>query len=319
MHTVSELIKENTEKLLDRFSYADARRIAITTACNDCAGIPKVAEAGSINLFQDTEIQVMHNGVIIKKGCYHGQWMTEIIRELKGHHEPQEEALFHWALSQIKSPQPTFMELGAFWSYYACWFLKDYAKGKAVLIEPDPNNFKTGKQNLALNQVSKRTTFLRGSCGSIDLPPQPFICESDMQERTIPQRSIPSIMKETGLDYVDLLLMDIQGAELDTLIGAQDLLKNNQIGCLFISTHHHSISNNVFIHQQSLELLKECGGTIVAEHEVHESYSGDGLIIVSFGDFPSVYEGPLSYNRSCNSIFAYPLEEIAQTEYKLAS
>lgn len=37
----------------------------------------------------------MHNGVKVIAGGYYGSWMTEIIRLLQGHHEPQEERVFY--------------------------------------------------------------------------------------------------------------------------------------------------------------------------------------------------------------------------------
>ncbi len=49
--------------------------------------------------------------------------MAEIIRCLRGHHEPQEEAVFHQIVERLKheSPAaPAIVELGSFWSYYAC-------------------------------------------------------------------------------------------------------------------------------------------------------------------------------------------------------
>jgi hypothetical protein len=61
-----------------------------TISCKDSEYIPKVTNAGEI--FDG--FQIMHNGLKIVNGCYHGDWMSYIIQECKGHHEPQEEKAF---------------------------------------------------------------------------------------------------------------------------------------------------------------------------------------------------------------------------------
>ena len=79
-------------------------RAIMTSSCIDCAGIAKVQEAGRILDTPNGPVQVMHNGVRVKAGGYHGDWMAQIIRALQGHHEPQEELVFHHIL-RLRAPQ----------------------------------------------------------------------------------------------------------------------------------------------------------------------------------------------------------------------
>jgi len=46
------------------------------------------------------DMQIMHNGILIKRGSYHGEWMSEIIQKLRGHHEPQV-----WDANKVSSVQ----------------------------------------------------------------------------------------------------------------------------------------------------------------------------------------------------------------------
>ena len=62
-------------------------RIRLTTSCKDTDLIPKVADAGEIKEEGGVVYQVMHNGVKVTYGDYHGKWMGEIIHTLRGHHE----------------------------------------------------------------------------------------------------------------------------------------------------------------------------------------------------------------------------------------
>ena len=66
-------------------------RVALTVSCTDTDALPRVSDAGDIKLVDGIAVQVMHNGILIEKDSYCGAWMTEIIRCLRGFHEPQEE------------------------------------------------------------------------------------------------------------------------------------------------------------------------------------------------------------------------------------
>ena len=71
------------------------RRIDLTLSCRDSDTIPKVADAGLVVERDGVDLQVMHDGTLVHADGYCGAWTTEIIRRLRGHHEPQEELIFH--------------------------------------------------------------------------------------------------------------------------------------------------------------------------------------------------------------------------------
>src|SRR5689334_5254830 len=100
-------------------------RVEMTVSCRDTDPIPKVPGAGGVFPASDgTMCQRMHNGLHVTAGNYHGEWMSEVIRRLRGHHEPQEEILFHAALplAGLGDTEPMMVELGSFWGYYSLWF-----------------------------------------------------------------------------------------------------------------------------------------------------------------------------------------------------
>src|SRR5688500_11027135 len=105
------------------FNKNEEERADMTISCKDAEDIPNVKRAGAFDTVDGTEVQIMHNGLKVKRGGYYGDWMARIIRELKGHHEPQEEKIFYELLRHVKSGG-TMIELGAFWSYYSLWFNK---------------------------------------------------------------------------------------------------------------------------------------------------------------------------------------------------
>ena len=100
------------------------------TRCRDTDPIPKVRRAGHVVLLTDSRrVQIMHNGVQVVADGYYGAWMTKLIELCSGHHEPQEERIFHEVVSRLP-PGGTMLEVGGFWAYYSIWFLCA-ARGRA--------------------------------------------------------------------------------------------------------------------------------------------------------------------------------------------
>jgi FkbM family methyltransferase len=288
----------------------------MTIGCRDSDAIPKVANAGEILTENGRDIQVMHNGVRVLAGGYHGDWMAEIIRRLRGHHEPQEELVFHEVLKHVPA-EATMIELGGFWSYYSLWFLSHApALRRSIVVEPDPNNMEVGRTNAALND--RTIEFLQGFVGAASTGPGPFMTETAGQV-LIPQIAVPDLMADRRISHLDILHCDTQGAETDVIRSCEKLLREHRIRFIIVSTHAHQISQDPLTHQRCLEMLRQFGGQILAEHDVHESFSGDGLIAAYFGaeplDWPRL---PLSYNRYSTSLFPNPLYDLDSAFWEIA-
>mgnify|MGYP001585665415 FL=1 len=86
----------------DPFIVSLEERANMTIACKDSDYIPKVKDAGKFKRSSNTDVQIMHNGLMVKRGGYYGSWMERIIEELKGHHEQQEEKVFFEILKRLK-------------------------------------------------------------------------------------------------------------------------------------------------------------------------------------------------------------------------
>jgi len=288
-----------------------AKRIALTTSCNDCDTIPKVQNAGSFAA-DNSAVQIMHNGIRVERDGYDGKWMTEVITLLQGHHEPQEELVFHQVLERLKtdSTHPIMMELGSYWCYYSAWFLNNFPHGKAFCIEPNPENLALGKRNMDLN--SFQATFFQATIGDQSIENVKFETSENGDSIQIPQESIPSLMSRFGLNSIDILHSDIQGAELPMLLGATDLIKKKAIRFLVISSHHGSISSDDFTHEKCLALIEDLGGHVIAEHNVFESYGGDGLIVASFDERDKDMLMKISKAKPWESLFSTYGNEVRQ-------
>ena len=259
---------------LDRWSDADIERIKLTTSCRDCDAIPKVADAG-LCFGDNLEFQRMHNGVVIRRGSYHGEWMTEVIQELRGHHEPQEEKVFAEVLACMDAGA-SMVELGSFWAYYSMWFQRAVPDAVSIMVEPNAEKLNVGKLHFELNKMTG--TFVHGFVGDHSLPSARFV-DWDGREAWIPQVGVDELMAQRKMEYVDILHADIQGAEYSMLESAKLALAGRRIKYLFLSTHGCE-------HARCLRLIRHHGYRIIAEHSVLESVSGDGLIVAASPDLP---------------------------------
>jgi FkbM family methyltransferase len=281
------------------------RRVEMTVSCRDADRLARVTDAGRIV----DGAQIMHNGVRVVARGYYGAWMAEIIERLQGVHEPQEELAFHVMIEHLAqdTDAPVVVEVGAFWAYYSLWALQRMPRGRALLVEPDPGYLEVGRINFALN--GRTGEFVQATVGTDDAPPAPFDCESDGITRDVPIVGLRSLVQRHG--HIDLLLVDVQGAELAFLEGGRDLLQSGRVRQLLVSTHHHSISGDPMTHQRVLALLLGSGAHVIAEHSVAESFSGDGLVAASFDPRDRGLTAPISYGRVGHTLFPDPLHELA--------
>ena len=281
----------------------------MASRCRDADVVPKVHDAGSVFLdASGHRVQIMHNGLKVLADGYYGEWMTNLIRLCRGHHEAQEERMFH-ELIPLLPADATMIELGGFWAFYSLWFLHGAPGRRALVVEPDPAHLDVGVLNAQLNRLSPE--FIRGSAGMTLAHDVPFETEESGVLATTCY-PVDHLMSSRGIDQLSLLHCDAQGAEVAVLESCRALFAQGRIGWVFVSTHAHQISGDPLTHQRCLAILRECGAVIEAEHDIHESFSGDGLIVARFAPAPPGWRPvELSYNRHGNSLFRHLAYDLA--------
>ena len=257
------------------------QRSELAARCREMDNVPRRPGAGQLQVLADaTRVQIMHNGIRVLAGGYCGEWMTQLIARCRGCDEPQEERVFHEVMARLPS-NATMLELGGYWSFYSLWFLSRGKNRRAVVVEPDPKHLRVGQINARLNALAP--TFIHGFAGGTASPAMRFQTE-ESGEILVPRVSVPHLMEVQAIERLDLLHCDIQGAEFEALSSCTELFERRRIQFVFISTHDFRISGHPLTHQRCLTVIRNCRGQIIAEHDVHESYSGDGLIVAYFGD-----------------------------------
>jgi len=246
------------------YNYDYLSRVA---QCRDCDSIPKVEKAGQVVETEHGPAQIMHPGVLVHEGCYHQQWMTDLIRALQGHHEPQEEKLFYEVLKYVPD-DAVILELGSFWAFYSLWFKKEKPQSKAYLVEPNPYKLQLGQHNFLLN--SFEGDFMQGYIGSSHIDPSVFV-DWDGKNFSVPQVSIDWYLKHKNIDKLHILQADIQNNESELLTGMKDTLSDRKVDFIFLGTHSPNYPFR--------KTLVDAGYIILEEFEVPESFFDDGLIL----------------------------------------
>ena len=294
----------------------EQKRIEMTVNCRDSALIPKIAGAGMV--FENEEgdtYQLMHNGLKVIAGGYYGTWMTEIIRQLQGHHEPQEEKVFH-EINKRASYSGLMIELGCFWAYYSLWFLKNHPERKAVGLEPDPIHLDIAKQNRSANHLCDQLSILQGLSTAFSQQNSVITSETGIR-LDLKGYTVEDLLRLSGKSEIEILHCDAQGAESHVVEQIISLGIEKRLRYCIISTHAYEITGDPLTHQKCLERLMTSGAHIIAEHDVHESFSGDGLIAASFSSEDKDFKVDISCNRYSKSLFPSPAVHLSNALQEL--
>lgn len=258
---------------------------------DDCADIPKVPGAGGVYDGPDgRRYQMMHNGIKVLVDSYYGDLTTQIVRHFRGHHEPQEERVFHAALQSLPD-DIAMIELGSYWAYYSMWAQAAKSRVRNILVEPVDVHMAIGKANLELNGMTAE--YVRAYVGPSSAPAHTVQLEGT-SVAGIERLSLDDLLARRNVAFAHIVHADVQGAEADTLRGAESAIHERKLGYLFLSTHSGPL------HQECLDILKRKDFVILADHTKAESYSADGLIAARPRWFPGIDPLPTSKKRTRN-------------------
>lgn len=218
--------------------------------------IERVPMAGAIANGQIT----LHNGLRVPINNYYGEFST-ILAINRGVHEPLEEYVFQEVLRQLDPAKPIEMiELGSYWSHYSMWLKSRLPHARTTCVEPERANLETGRKNFALNGMSG--DFI-----------QAFVSNEHFQ--------VDDFLTDRPTDEIDILHADIQGYELQMLMGSKTALKHRRIKRIFVSTHSQDL------HHKVVQTLKDVDYRVdVSADFAIESTSFDGFVYACLPNLP---------------------------------
>ena len=207
----------------------------------------------------------MYNGVKVTPNGYYDHF-SEILVLNNGSHEPGKEYMFEKVINCIKEGG-TMVELGSYWSFYSITFNKKIKNAINYCIEPSIDGLNIGIENSKLNNAN--LSFTHGYVGGN--------FENVINPGNLIDLNI--FVKENNINYIDILHSDIQGNELAMLYSIENLLLEEKIKYLFISTHSNKL------HYDCLFFLKKCNYKIIASADFdNETFCWDGIIVACHKD-----------------------------------
>lgn len=166
-----------------------------------------------------------------------------------GCYEPQESMV----IRRLVGPGGTFVDVGAHWGYFTLMIAEHVgSSGRVVAIEADPRIYAILERSVALNDLPQvRLVHAAAAAESGVLPligfdehddnwgtsriaagPGPVCASYD-----VPARPVDDLLDELGLDAVDLIKIDIEGAEALALAGMSAGLHRGRYRRLLLELH----------------------------------------------------------------------------------
>lgn len=248
------------------------QRIKDVLECPDIEFIATHEDAGKII----DGFLIMHNGLKIEPLSYYGYPMLRMFKKSRGIHEPQEERIFLEVL-KVMPDHAVMLELGSYWAFYSMCFCHAVREAQSYLIEPTDFGLAFGQRNFEINNFSGNFTLAYAGK------------TAGQAEDGIKIVCVDEFAAEKKLDFIDILHADIQGFELEMLMGASRMLEEKRAGYIFVSTHSNEL------HFSCIERLRVHGYKIITSIDLSETYSLDGLIVAHNPDYPAI--DPIELSR----------------------
>jgi FkbM family methyltransferase len=159
----------------------------------------------------------------------------KLVFAFRQHYEPE-----LGYLERVLSPGKTFIDAGACYGIYALAASKLVGpEGRVIAFEPSPEAFRILRKNMALNHltnISAHRLALTEKKGRASLYLHPNVgCDSLGRDHSFTNRteeaetdSLDCMLQKLSVDHLDVLKMDVQGAEELILRGAERILKSSR-------------------------------------------------------------------------------------------
>jgi FkbM family methyltransferase len=126
-------------------------------------------------------------------------------------------------------------------------------RGKVIAIEADPDNFRVLENNVALNGLTN-VRCMNVGCWNIEgtlmlhrargnLGGHSFVDTRGGDSIAVPVRTLDSILREQGINRIDLMKIDVERGEFRVLQGARSVLESSPDVTLFFEESGDSMTS----------------------------------------------------------------------------
>ena len=205
--------------------------------------------------------------------AFHCDLRDAISREVcfTGFYEPQETAL----VRSILRPGMSFVDVGANWGYYTLLAASLVgSEGRVLSLEPDPRLFPLLQENVTgseLNQVTLVQMAAATEPGTLPLAGYAEdgsnygisrIIADGSEDKNVFQVSADSldrILHQHGLLSIDLMKMDIEGAEAFAIAGLAESLAERKVKRLLLELHPAELAQHGMTVSAVIQKLNDAG------------------------------------------------------------
>ena len=204
--------------------------------------------------------------------------MIAYFQAVRGMSDPEE----IWAFLEVLKEHPggplTIMEAGAGGGVMGMHAMNFHTETRAVMVEAHPGHFRATQENLGKNGFSERGLVLHAAVGAeagrvVKFTDEGYGSNIDQAGKFLAtQVTVGSLMLDLSLDNLDILHMDVQGAEVNVLYGAEEELRQGRIKHVLIGTHSDGLQ------AMARNFLEDCGYCITVDVKPSESICADGVL-----------------------------------------
>ena len=204
---------------------------------------------------------------------FHCDLRDTISREVcfAGHYEPQETAL----VQSILHPGMSFVDVGANWGYFTLLAASLVGtSGRVLSLEPDPRLFPILQENVTRSELTQVTVLQVAAAhepGSLMLAGYAeedgnfgvsrIVASSGKEQKIFQVRSdsLDRILHQQKFSSVDLMKMDIEGAETFAIAGLEKSIAETKIKRLLLELHPAQLAEHGSSIDAVIQTLKSAG------------------------------------------------------------
>jgi len=163
--------------------------------------------------------------------------------------------LVNWIIQNLKAGM-TMVDIGAHIGYYLGPVCRSIGpNGKAIFIEPLPEHYMLLQKSIAINKFSWANSLnaaISNQSGDVVFYPAKDSGRNslaknaitDAQPIRVPAISLDQMCSDLGLATIDLLQMDIEGAEVLVVRGGSECLNEHRIKTILCEWHPQQLLND---------------------------------------------------------------------------
>jgi FkbM family methyltransferase len=228
-----------------------------------------------------------------------GEDLIEYIMMVRGMNDPLETRAYLDILAKLVDEPIIVLEAGAGGGQFSLHALRYHPNARAVLVEAHPRHYMVTCDHMRLNNVTDRSEVIYAAVAAEEGKLIRFRSDAGYGSFVdpagdiwVPTVSVASLMRDLEISYLDILHMDVQGAEIDVLQGAKQWLAKFRIGYLFIGTHTEQL------HEECKQILNTHGYVLVIDVSPANSAIGNDGFILARSPINSIHKANAKFRNS---------------------